>query len=469
MPLTPLELPLTSDPGKFGHDGTARLVNCYPEFKGKSGKIAFPLYVCPGLKLFSTLTDGGVNRGMLATDNELLVVSARLFFSTDIEGTAEQRGAVPGDGLAYFARNDKKPFQVVIVSAGLKFVYEGGDFNDITDPDLPPPDTADYLDGYILYSINDGRMFFSALSEATSIAALDQVEAEGSPDGLRRVFTLGRNAWLPGTETTEIFYNSGETNNPIQRRPGAFFEFGCAAAGSVAELDGNVVMVTDDWEVVLASASGAKRRISNHAVERDIKALADKSVISAHTYVDEGHKWYTISAPTFTWQYDLLTGAWIERESYQLPRWRAEGYAKFNDRHIVGTYNDNTLLEIDSDTYTENGQHLVMTVDVPVHAWPHPIEVNELFVDVLPGQGLNSTDEHVSDPLVMLRVSKNGGKTFGNERTAKIGKIGEHENRARFLQLGTSGEDGFVLRISISAAVARGITGLYADVVPVKP
>ena len=461
MPLVPLELPTSSNPGRYGADGAARLINCYPESRGKEGKISFPLYAADGLKLFSTLTDGAETRGMLALDTELLVVSARLLFSVDQSGTATAKGGIPGDGPVYMARNAAG--QVAITADGNKFVYEGGVLSDITDSDLPPAETCDYIDGYILYSIRDGRFFYSAIGNAKSISALDFAEAEGSPDSLVRVYVSNRNIWLIGSETTEIWQDTGNATSPFQRSPGAFFEFGCASAASVVTLGDSVALVTDDLEVVLASTTGQRLRISNHAVERDIHALSDKTTIEGFSYHLRGHEFYVLSSASWTWVYDALTGAWHERESYQITRWRASYYARFAGKHIVGSNTGGTLYEIDPDTYDEAGDHLIMRVMVPLHAWPHPIRLNRLHVDTIPGQGLNSADAHDSDPQVALKTSKDGGITFGNERSAPTGKLGERTKAAKFNRLGVSKEDGFVLDLSMSSATIRGITGLSGD------
>jgi hypothetical protein len=42
-----------------------------------------------------------------------------------------------------------------------------------------------------------------------------------------------------------------------------------------------------------------------------------------------------------------------------------------------------------------------------------------------------------SNPLVMQRLSWDGGRTFGSEETARVGSIGEYENRAVFRRNGS--------------------------------
>ncbi|RMF00498.1 MAG: hypothetical protein D6773_11340, partial [Alphaproteobacteria bacterium] len=181
MALVPLTLPAQSNPGRYGPDGAARLINCYAEQRGAEGKIPLPLYAVDGLSAFATLTDGADCRGLFADGATLFAVSGRLLFTVDTTGTATTVGGIPGDGRVYFARNQKANTpQVAIVSEdGQRFIYENGALFEITDPDLPPPNSVAFVDGYTIFGIPDGRFFYSAIDEASQISATDFAEAEG--------------------------------------------------------------------------------------------------------------------------------------------------------------------------------------------------------------------------------------------------------------------------------------------------
>lgn len=462
---TPLELPSQSNPGRFGADGQVRLINCYAENAGKEGKIPLPLYACDGLASFATLSGGGTCRGMLATPSKLFVVSGRLMFAVGRGGDVSVLGGIPGSGPVYMARNRASPFEVAVAADGLPFIITNSDtLTAISDTDLQPPSNLDFLDGYILYGVNNGRFYWSAIDDADSIDALAFAEAEGSPDGLKRLYVHNRTIWLLGDDSTELWESTGDVNSPFQRSPGAFFETGCIAPASVVTLGSGVAWVSNDGHVILANIGGGFQRISTHAVEHDIDALSegDKAAIEGFVYKRNGHEFYVLSSSAFTWIYDPGIG-WHERKSYGEERWRASFYAHFADKHIVGDIENGVLYEIDPDTYTEAGTHLVMTAQVPINAWPNCVNLKRLRIDAIPGVGLNSANLHNSDPQLMLSLSKNGGKSFGNEMTRSIGKIGQYTAQTEFSKLGTSNEDGFVCAVSASAAVIRAFTGIAAD------
>ena len=227
----------------------------------------------------------------------------------------------------------------------------------------------------------------------------------------------------------------------------------------MAKDNGGVIFLTDDGGIVRLTQSGEFQPISTHAVEQSIEDISDKATIEGHVEQREGQEFYVLSATTFTWVCDLKTGLWHERQSYQKNRWRGSRYMKFAGKRIVGDFESGLLYELDPDTYDEAGNHLVMTCRFPVHAWPEPYKFKTLDVDMIPGQGLNSTDTHDSDPQLLLRLSRNGGTSWGGTMSRSIGKIGQYRAKTNFDKLGVSDTDGFVVELSASAAVVKAITG----------
>jgi hypothetical protein len=473
----PLEMPTQSNPGRYTADGETRLINCYAESAGKEGKTPFPIYACDGFSDFATLTGGGVGRGLFPTETRLIALSGRLLFWTDTGGGVTTIGGVPDDGPVYFSRNRASTQQIVLTTTGgLKYVltFDGASvatLTEITDTDLPTPNSNGFLDGYTLYFIQDGRVFYSAIDQADSIGANDFFEAEGDPDKLARGFVHKRTIFLLGKETTELWDSVGDANNPFQRSPGGFLPYGCGAPASVVKFGDNIAFVDNNFRVVLGNTAGATRRISTHAVERSIDALSDgdKALIEGSVYDRRGHKQYILSGSSFTWVYDELTG-WHERLSDGETRWRATYCVPFAGKHIVQDFEQGKLYQMDPDTYSEAGTNMTAIIRVPIHAWPNPITLNRLKVDMIPGVGLNSADLHTSDPQLMLKLSKDGGKNYGNSYSRSIGKIGQYTAQTEFSKgggdgaLGTSGEDGFIAELSCSAAVIRGFTGLSSDI-----
>lgn len=479
MPISPISLGVRSNPARHGADGAARMINCYAEDAGEEGKIRYPIYACDGLSVFSSMSGGGI-RAMLALDEDTCyVVAGRIVYKVTSADPMNPTpiGAMDADGIVFMSRNRASTPQISIVSGGRWFVIENDVMTEPNDADLPAPNCVTNIDGYFVFSIPDGRFFITDIDDI-GVSNIDFAAAESNPDGLLACATRGRELVLFGPKSIEFHTNTGG-DFPFTRASAV--NIGLYAVGSVCEMTlvqgretvDTVAFAATDGQgayagvMVLNGYSGAK--ISTHAVDRTIRDEPDKDSIRSFTWSAGGHTYYCITGSSFTWVYDTATDAWHERASYGLDRWRAVCGTTFGTTNIVGDYNAGIVYRIDHQANDEAGEPLVMTIQPPaVHAWPNPIRFYGLHIDVIPGVGLNTSNTANSHPKIMVAHSDDGGKTFSAERQASIGEIGRFKTRVKLFRFGQSKEDGKVFKISCSAAVVRGITGMAVDATQVK-
>jgi hypothetical protein len=469
--VVPLDFGVESEPGRYGPDTSARLVNAYAEQAGKGGKIQFPIYSIEGLKSFATLTGGSVTRGAIALDTVGYVISGTIVFKVDSGGGVTNVGSFPGSDPVFTARNRKSATpQIALVSGGLRYIIENDVVSSISDVDLPNANSVTYQGGYFIWTISDGRFFISSIDEGTAIDALDFATAEANPDGLTVGHARGTTEVLFfGPQSVEFWSNTG-ASFPFERIPGTGLQnLGLLCAHTVKDLNDVVFFVASDGTVRVLNGYQPER-ISTHAVERDIFDTADKTSITATAYSIRGHQFYILSAANWTWVYDGLTGLWHERESYQLTRWRGEQFVNINGVLAVGDYASGLLYRVDPDTYTEAGNTLLWTLRTsPMHAYPNRVSVDRLFIDTISGTGLVSLDDHESDPLVMMRFSDDNGFSWSTQRTETVGAVDERRKRVVFNRCGQTLEDGRIWEISMSAPVIRGLTGAAVDIEMIDP
>lgn len=145
-------------------------------------------------------------------------------------------------------------------------------------PDNVGPIAVDYINGYIIVVIAQGfdvnGRFYWIRPGAVIIEALDFATAERSPDPVHSVRVYGDQIWFLGSSTTEIWYPTGDADNPFQRSQGRLFDRG-VWEGSDLELKDSVILVDVlDGTVYKISGAGPKR-ISTHSIEERIrKAMA---------------------------------------------------------------------------------------------------------------------------------------------------------------------------------------------------
>lgn len=469
--IIPLDLGLQSNPGRYGPDTGARLINAYAEQSDPKGKTPYPIFAFEGLDAFATLTGGSRTRGAISLNAYGYVVSGPILFKVDSAGTNTVIGGFPGSGPTFMARNRKNPNpQIALVCDGLRYLCEGDVLSVIADTDLPAANSVCSISGYFIWTCEDGRWFISAIDEGTTIDSLDFESAEANPDNLLVAYARGREAILGGSDSLEFWALTGAAAFPFEQVPGTTIQhLGVLCRHSMKDLNDVVIFVASDGTVRMLDGY-TPVRISTHAVERSIASVSDKDSITATAYRIRGHQFYTISAPTFSWTYDGLTRLWFERQSYAMTRWRGEVFVDINGVQVIGDSSTGALYKINSDTYDEAGNHLVWTIRTPpTQAYPNRLIVDGLYLDTIPGTGLNSTDTALEDPEVVVRVSRDSGVTWGSERREEVGKIGETSRRVTFDSFGESGEDGFVFEISMSAAVVRGITAAAIDAELIDP
>jgi hypothetical protein len=498
MTVMPLPLPTSSNPGRYGHDSNARLINCFAENTGPGSKNPVQIFASDGLTLFSQVAGTGFAcRGLIALDGYMLAVLGSSVYTIDTTGAAKKVGGILGTGPATLVRNEAVPFQVAIVSDGQRYFWNGSVLQVISDPDLPAANSAGFIDNYVLYGVDDGRFFWADLNTVDSINSLSFGTASASPDRLVRLFVRNREVWLMGQLTTEIWTDTGDATQPFQRLAGAVLMFGLGARESVQMIRSRMFFVDHNGIVVMSDGYNPTR-ISSHAVERAI-ASVDWSAITSLAYVSRGHQWYVLNSPSWTWVWDDTTGYWHEQASFGLNRRTWEQYCFFNGQHVVGDYASGAIYQVSPDAYDEAGVELPMVVQTQIHNYPKRLKISSIYLDTVPGTGVapkystqvisqtfagfllalansvvlttltNLVNADNVDPKVSIKRSLDGGFTWGPERFDRVGKAGERLQRVRIDRWGLTKEDGMVFRIGFSAAVARGISSASIDAEEIGP
>lgn len=470
MAVVPINFGIQSNPGRYGEDGTGVLTNCYAEARGNEGKSTVTIYASQGLDLFAneaSATKG--TRGLFPLGDSFYWVVDRQLRKVDTTGNHVFIGGLPDDGRVTIAQNTRgtSPQIVIVTQGGLPFLLEDDVLSPLGDPDLPPPIAVDFLGGYMLYLLSSGVLFYSELNDAGNIDPLNFIEAEADPDGGKALKVIGNYAYVFGDKTIQPFQNTGGTDNPLTPLLGGLVQRGCLAGGTVTEFDNSALWVADDGTVRRLSGS-VPQKISTHYVDELIRKETDPDNMTGDRYSMQGHEFYVLSGTNFTVVYDAATGLWHDRKSIQIDRWRGQSITQFGDKWICGDHLNGNLYEIDADTFDENGEDMVMSIQSPlVHNSPNRLQYNTLWLDFVTGVGLNSTDVHDSDPQVMLRFSDDGGFEWSNQRTRPLGKIGQRGVRVKFNKLGTEKFKGRTFEVSVSAHVARAFVQAHGDLMQV--
>ena len=294
-----------------------RMVNLFSEAVPEGGKEAGFLQRCPGLKLLATIGSGPI-RGLWTFSSDAsvaFVVSGAELYKITTTYAPTLLGTIYGTGPVSIADNGT---QLFIAANGPSYIYNNATnvFGQITDRDFPGAVTVGYIDGYFVFNQPNSQLIWvTSLLDGTTIDPLEFASAEGSPDGVVGIMVDHREVWVFGTNSIEVWYDSGDVDFPLQRIQGAFNEIGCAAAYSIAKLDNGLFWLGADarGQGIVYRANGyTGTRISTHAVEWQIQQYGTLSDAIGYTYQQDVHAFYVLVFPSAntTWVYDVATQAW---------------------------------------------------------------------------------------------------------------------------------------------------------------
>lgn len=443
-----------------------RAVNCYAEAQPKDAKTQVALFGCPGIVTLATCGNGPV-RGFHVMGGVLYVVSGQRLYSVTSTGTATDiGGSISGSGVVSMDDNGS---QLVIVNGTNGYLYSSTlGFVLISDADFNDANTVTFFDQRFVFDWKDTNKFFASDSlDGTAYTATAFASAESRPDNVNAVILSKQILLVCGTASIEPWQNVGAANFPFERVPGAVIERGLAEPYAICKADNTIYFMGDD-RVFYRLDGLSPMRVSTHALEQAWQNYSNTDNLFCFSYAWNGHKFISVTFPSAnaTIEYDIATGLWHERESWDennrsLGRWRANCHVSAYDRELIGDAFSGKVGYLSNTTYTEFGNTVqLLATGSPIHGDRKRVFIPRFEMDIEGGVGIETGQG--SNPQVMLRVSKDGGRTWGDRQMWRtMGAAGRYLTRMRWLNLGQARE--WVFEITISDPVKRTVIAAHAD------
>ncbi len=425
-----------------------RCVNLYliadEKGTGKDGNAGMLVSV-PGKRLALNAGNDGVIRGLYTASNgEGFLVCFNKIYKLNSDKTTTDIGTiVTQSGLVSMADNGVQ-LMIVDGSYGYIYTFASGVFAQVTDPDMPQATQVRFLDGYfILNQANTGRFFITSLYDGFTIDTLDFATAEGSPDNIVALETLRKQLWIFGTQSVQVYFNSGDLDFPFAPINGVFIETGLASTFSVVKVDQTIFWLgsNKDGQGVVYMANGYQpQRISTNAIEFAIASYGDLSSVTAFGYQQEGATFIQFNFSATSWVYDLNSREWHERCAFsngEFSRDKANTHMFFNGQHLVGDYASSKIYQYDLDYHYDGSDQRKWLRSAPhIASGLNYIFYSRFEVDMEFGVG--NAIAPGDDPQIIMRMSDDGANTWSNERYKSMGKIGQFNARAKFNNCGMS-------------------------------
>jgi hypothetical protein len=282
---------------------------------------------------------------------------------------------------------------------------------------------------------------------------------ESSSDNINAIYAVGPTLYVFGPKTVEIWQRgSGEFEDWIRTSYTAQNSFGLEAPNSVASSGSIVYFVASGAQygkaVMMVSGTSFKK-ISEDWLEH--KLLEEKTgSASGFCYSVADHNFFVLQLNSLgeTWVYDTLDGGWHQRTSRDRrsgmeTQWRAGSVAYYREKFFTFT-NDGCMCAFHDDYWSEDfpdGYKLPMVRHRQTAVIVDNLK-NFILEELAVECNVGSWDDYELQPKLLLEVSKDGGNTFGNVKSASLGRTGDYSHRVRFHNLGMCRK--CVLRITYS-------------------
>ena len=385
----------------------------------------------------------------------------------------EPLGDIAGEGRVSLADNGQ---QLCILSpGGAGYIYDGSTLQEITDSDFRAsgdPQHVVFIDGYFVFTTDSKKFIVSALNDGLSYNALDFGTAEADPDDIVAPIVFRNQLFIGGSETLEAFQNIGGADFPF-RRTGLFIQKGVDSPFSVVEANDSFMFIgggKNESPAIWALSGNTASKVSTTAIDSILQRFTEAEIKEsfAWSYAQKGAYFVAFSLPTTTLVIDTITGRWHERKSRFIPpsgipvavRSRVNSLVSAYGRVLVGDGLDGRIGSLEPDVYTEYGNDIVRVIATQ----PFQNNMEALLVPSLEltmEAGVGNAD--AKNPIVRMDRSTDGGKTFSDDRSRPIGKVGDYGRRTIWRRNGRAARFE-IFRFKLSDPVKPVIIQLTADI-----
>ena len=498
-----------------------RAVNLYPEINPK-GTSLVPMthYQRPGFRFvvsdppvqapvrqIYSRSDG--NGGYVVIGNVVYSISNDLVLTVigELQTTTGWVSIIDNGVTAFFV--DGTP------NGGFFADLTTNDFSQIVDPtgSFTGGTSVDTLDTFLLWGFLNSNFYGATLAGSNSFNALYYAAKAAYPDPLLRLIVNKREILLLGLKRSEIWYNAGNAQFPFALLPGIYIQHGIVAPASAAYQNIEVYWLSTNEQgqgIVLMQRGYETRRISNHALEYQIRQMASTGIISdaiGFTYQLDGHPFYVLTFPTGdqTWVYDASNAdpgtawhqwAWTD-SSGGLHACRANCGAWFPNAtlaavdsrvgcFLVGDWQNGAIYVLDPNYYFDDALESLEAPGANPANSPAPISWIRTFHHIGQGRGQGTYQLGEADgrrvkhnyfmadidagqvplsadgqPQITLRYSDDRGNTWNNGILLPYGPQGDYATWPTWRVLGLARDR--VYEVWFSTGGKTALNGAWVD------
>lgn len=459
-------------------------VNFYPNLVQVPALNQEVLFGTPGIEQFSTTGDSTseANRNSHKLGDNAYFVNGDSLFRINADGTEENQGIIEGSGRVSMADNGT---QLMILSPGGKgyiFTENPDTLTEITDPGFTAngaPQHVVYVDSLFCCNTDTKKFIISGINNGLTWNSSDFGSAEADPDAIVAPIVYRNQLIMGGSITLEGFNNQPTGADFPFQRSGLYIPVGVDAPFSIIKANKTIFWVgggEDESPAIWTMVGNDAVKVSSTAIETVLQELTSEEVgnIFSYSYAQKGAYFVAFRLPNTTFFYDTtkvargVNNRWHERKSVitrpdgiiEITSSRVNSLLTAYGKVLVGDSEDGRIGSMDINIFKEYGVNIQRLFS----GQPFQNNMNSIFVPELEltmESGVGNSDN--PDPTVRMARSVDG-KTFSDDRTRSIGKVGKYNTRQIWYKNGRASRFE-VFRFSMSAAVKAVVIQLTANII----
>jgi len=354
-------------------------------------------------------------------------------------------GAIDGSGAVSWAAGID---ELAVTRGATAYSYNGTNLQAIAFPDGADVRAVNWMARLFVFVRKDsGRFYWSAQDDARTVDDLSFANAESAQDDLLDIKKSGDVWWLMGENTGEAWVLTGDPDLPWSKVPQRTLNRGVIDTGCAEEIEGTVYFVSNDGMICVIQDAAA--RISDSALEEKIRQSA---AASTFWFQYEGKPLLCIRLDSGTHVLDLaLDNQPCVFSTSGRSHWAPKCAVNVGPDPLFGDDTAGTLWEFSEGSTTDCGE-VEMSRVFSAGVSGNALRIANVIVTGNTGSTTALTGE-AADPILEMRYSRDGGRSFSPWRGARWGAVGDYRRKARFGSCGQFGPPGFLAELRLLACV----------------
>ena len=287
---------------------------------------------------------------------------------------------------------------------------------------------------------SDTQTFYWSTALATTVGALDFAAAENQPDRLRDMLFIKDALVLGGAETVEFWPNTNDSELPFQPLEGAVWRVGVKNTGAMCLYGTTFAVVTSENRVALGDQENI---VSTPGLEALIEASANAYLFP---FLIDGTELLALRIDSGTWVFNRRSGTFSTFETWEGQDWTPSCF----DGGVFGSSVDGTTFSFSAHVDEGGVMERRFRAGFPLNGGGVPIHSISLRCNI--GQTPYLTGTY-ADPIVEMRLSRDGGKTWGEWRAKTLGVQADYRKTVRWNNCGLASHPGLLAEFRVTAPV----------------